>query len=652
MSICIKYFGGIVTYGARGLASFGSPVGLKLSRSEPTRLLFLMTKEFECPVCEQRFAISSKKKKVECPGCSRKFKVREKTKKSKDFKPAPIPLASSVPAPSALPLPKPTVSSVNSQVENAPTAVENSGLEPNKTSKSILAAAKRKRRKKEKIRGIAIIVGLALIIGTLAGILAIQLRKQTATAKSASAVEPSPDSPQAVGSAEVAKAQQSNIATTPEPTKSQKQLRHKELAPRKFDFHEAKQVSRCWNLIHPHLVKLTVHDGLGSHQAVGTIIDSRGWILTSYSTIKGASKIQVESGHKIIDQFYQPPRLSDTVRGIIATDPQQDIAVLSVNRRFIESFASVAVTEKDYIVKGEFMMQCAPPTPENAYGCYESKVAETSDQKMKLTSTEPFWVVCPDKQKALPGSPLVRIDGTLEAIHVFSENNKAHYAWVHLLKPMLDKAVDKPRPLSALQGSVAQDTGSKFGLAVDHPFRETSVQLNRLSDVCQQFDWICGDKDQYKQLQEFSVHFALAIKLVKENQKSNPELIEELQRQIKQIKDSISIAINKSDKASMGRMNKLAAPNLDQPNQFVPFFGRVEDLELTANNDILELVGIAPPVTVGLIPDGKRDPLSRDSIIMAFVQIPETPSFKSFKIRGLTIASPIVNLITRVDVSR
>ena len=306
------------------------------------------------------------------------------------------------------------------------------------------------------------------------------------------------------------------------------------------------------------------------------------------------------------------------------------------------------------------------PNTESAYGCYESRVAisgkadqllvpsKSFAQKMKLDSTDISWIVCPDKQKALPGSPLVRINGFLEGIHVFSENGNAHYVSVHLLKPMLAKAIDKPRPLSELRGPASADTGNKFGLSVDHPFRETSVQLNRLSDACQEFDWIAGDKAQYEQLQECSAHLVKAIKLIEKNQRSDPELIEELQLQTKQIKNLISIAINKFDRASMERMNELATTDLTRPqsNRVVPFFGRVADLEITAANSVLRLVGSKPPVTVGLISNNKRDPLFRGDVIMAFVQIPETPSFKSFKIRGLTIRSTIVDLITRVEVSR
>ena len=619
-----------------------------------------MTHQFECPVCEQQFEISNKSpdKKVKCPGCSHRFKPTKK-KTVRHSKPAPIPLASSAPLPTATPqLPRPTTRETDAGASRNPAEKETSQVRPNKASKAVFAASKRKRVRQQKLRGIATIIGLALIIGILSGFLIMRLRSDNKLALNEVARELDTENLPTADGHDPEQSAASRTSTFPESAKKPKQIRHGELKPREFVYHNAKQVDQCWNQIHPHLVKLTVHDGLGSHPAVGTIVDSRGWILTSYSTIKGASKIEVASGYKTIDQYYQDAKLTDTVRGIIVSDPEQDIAVLSVNRRFVESFAEVVITQKDFVVEGEFMLQCAPPNPESAHGCYESKVGisgkfdrlrepgKSLAEKMKLASTELSWIVCPDKQKAVPGSPLVRIDGSLEAIHVFSKDDKAHYVSVHLLKPMLADAVDRPQPLSSLQ-----DNG-RFAVDIDHPLKETSVLLNLSSDVCKQFDWIPKDQTQYQQLREFSGHFAKAIKLVKKNQDSNPELVKEIHPQIKQIEDSISLGI-KNNRTPVEAMNQFAAIELkqSQPLQVIPFFGSVADLDVSAGNDVLELEGTNPATIIGLNPS-QGDRFQRGEFCLAFIQIPEVPSSKSFEIRGKTTSCTIVDLVTRISVSR
>ena len=619
-----------------------------------------MSHQFECPVCEQRFAISKKSadKKVVCPGCSYKFELPAAKTKPKHSQPSP--LAASAPLPKAIPLAKTIVPEVDHKAEDL------TQVRPNKASRTVYAAAKKKRKKQERIRGIAIIIGLALVVGILSGLLVMRLLTQNkkATADNVTAVEPTAENSSIAGSdsnEEIESAAPSVASKKKADSKPAKpQLRHEDLTPQKFFFHDSDKVGQCWDLVHPHLVKLTVHDGTGSHKAIGTIVDSRGWILTSYSAIKGASRIDVTSGYKTIDQSYQPPKLADTVRGIIASDPQQDIAILSINRRFIESFANIVVTEKNFVVEGEFMLQCAPPTEDNVYGSYESKIAISGEfddlssssqslaEKRNLTSPTLRWLVCEDKQKAVPGSPLVRINGTLEAIHVFSVDNKAHYVPVHRLKNLLAGADEKPQPLSVLPDSTAGDSQTT-GVAVDHPARETNIMLNRSVELCKNFNWIATSKTEYEQLREFSGNFATTIKYIQDNQKSDPELTEELQAQVKQIMESISAAVNKHNLATLGSVNQFAANDLKQPkpNQVIPLFGRVAQLEVSVGNDVLQLAGT--PTFVALNPDEKRDPFFRGDFCMAFIQIPETPSRKGFKIGGLTVQSTLVDLITRID---
>lgn len=633
-----------------------------------------MKYQLECPVCEQRFKVGSDPsgKKTQCPGCSRKFRVS--AGRAADTPPpaqpvAPPPLAKPLPAP--LPLAKPIPSI---EIADQPEPVEDTtGIETLKSSAVTIAKAKQKRRKQKMIRGLATIVGLSIIVAILFGFLVIRLQKQ-AKQDNTNAEAPSKNSDQdrtASAPGLLERATKTDLAPvapkqdkkkTPKP---EKKIRHQDLAPQKFVFNDSKQMRECWDQVQPHLVTLTVHDALGKHQAIGTIVDSRGWILTSYSAVKGASKIEVASGHKTIDQYYLPKNLTDSVQGVVVTDPAQDLAVLSVNRRFIVSFANIAITEKNFVVEGEYMLQCGSPTPKNVYASYESKIliagkfddlSKTSKavaSSKQLTSAKLPWLVCKDFQKALPGAPLVRVDGTLEAIHVFSNDDQAHYVPVHFLKPLLASANGEPQPLNVLRGT--SDTGtdsSKIAVGVDHPARQSSVQLNRLANLCEQFDWIATDKSQYDQLQTFSQHFVTALKYIKENQESEPELAGELQVQLDQIKTSIAAGLNKPDPASVETMNNFAAADLNKPNKTVPFYGRVIELEITTGNDVLSLLKSKPRRNVSLNRDESRERFNRGDVCMAFVEIPAEKVRKAYKIGEDKVTAVVVDLITRVIVSK
>jgi len=174
-----------------------------------------MTRQLECPVCEQRFTIPSNfsEKKVQCPGCSRKFKLRSNKKKppkpetpkpERALPAAPIPAAPipAAPIPLAKPItpkedPAPTTPSPTPTQENEPLISKQM-----KTSRAISKAAKKNRKKQKMIRGIAGILALAIVVGILSGLLVLRLREanQPTTAADSqpqgppSSVEPSLDS--------------------------------------------------------------------------------------------------------------------------------------------------------------------------------------------------------------------------------------------------------------------------------------------------------------------------------------------------------------------------------------------------------------------------------------------------------------------------
>ncbi len=130
----------------------------------------------------------------------------------------------------------------------------------------------------------------------------------------------------------------------------------------------------CWMRVRPFIVKLTAQTPLGPKSLTGTIIDSRGWVATSYRAIQGAGEIEVSQSPKTSDDLNSSSLLTDKVRGIIATDFEHDLAILSVNRRFVVSFSDLPMIEQDHLVISEYLVQCVAPTGQYPWSATECRI--------------------------------------------------------------------------------------------------------------------------------------------------------------------------------------------------------------------------------------------------------------------------------------
>jgi len=296
-----------------------------------------------------------------------------------------------------------------------------------------------------------------------------------------------------------------------------------------FSFHSASAVKNCWEKSRPHLVLLKIEDPRGTTYAAGTLVDSRGYVLTSYNAIKDAWEIEVTGARKPLDENQGVVPLKDLARGIVATDAQHDLALLSVNRRFIVSFGSVDVIPNDKIVPGEFLLLCGPPTPVNYYGKAESKVdfRGTVDQldpqtrqiveSMQLTQSKLPWFRLSNASIALPGTPAFRIDGTLAAMCIFKDGKSAYAVPANLVKAliagasnevqMLKPIVRRPDSVNTTGGEPPNATGGATEVTTyltDKRITDRIGELEQSAARCRQFNWLPTDMLQYTALQQFT----------------------------------------------------------------------------------------------------------------------------------------------------
>ena len=79
-------------------------------------------------------------------------------------------------------------------------------------------------------------------------------------------------------------------------------------------------------------------------------------MVTSYRAVQNASNIHVKQTRPELD--HEGELLTDLARGVIAADPNTDLAILEINRRFVVDFSNIEMAEDDYVVAAKRLLQC------------------------------------------------------------------------------------------------------------------------------------------------------------------------------------------------------------------------------------------------------------------------------------------------------
>ena len=594
----------------------------------------------ECPVCEQRFSTphGPPEQQVACPSCSRKFKLAsavtvprpiENTATAGNYKPRlQVPPAFETPSAESNEIERP----------DDPTV---SGVQPVKM-RPILALQRKRRNRRRLISTLVSSAILATIIGVLAGLLVRQLKQNAVASNGTSGTvlaDPGDETPPDVGESEPNQTFDDQTgAEAPEPTvvNREKPIPPEDIPPQTFAYLDPRDSKARWNAVQPHLVSLKVFDGLGTHEAVGTIVDSRGWLLTSFHAVKGASKIEVKASVNSIDDYWEAEPLTDLVRGYIAEQKEDDLVLLSINRRFIVAFSPVQPATKNNIVEGQHLLQCAPPSRSNLYGGTETRITKRGNfesldpagqlpaRRMELNGGDLVWLVATGETPPLPGTPLFKIDGDLAAINVFNVKKQYYFLPVDHVKGMIAHADGKVKPLRELGTSVGD--GIPVAVSTSSDLYQPSVQLNRLAESCMVFNWIPQTRQDYEIFREFAEAYSIIEKYARE--KAGTTVTEEkkilaqkaqLEKLIRQRVASFSL----EDELQLTQMNKdFARRDLRETNRYVPFYGQVHSVDIVNAQLILKLVGTESYVKAPFVPSD--DPMRMQTKWLFFGQTPDT----------------------------
>jgi len=575
-----------------------------------------MELHIECPICEQRFTIPEIPlgHPIDCPACKRKFdhtfdvelEPEEFGSQTKSDDESQTAYSNHLAVPEAVdsfPVARP----VEKQSDYADTI-------------SAFHQLERKRRKRNRLLGTIFSSAiLASIIGVMIGMLVKQIKKnglfdgQTELAETELA-ESEFDKPASNDfglSEHIAKnAIESNRLPSDEflPADS-KDLENDEPEPwvvpdtipvQKFDYWNRDQVRDCWNSVHPHLVSLTVYDGFGSHEAVGTIIDSRGWILTSFNTLKGASKIEVRSSVGSVKQLVDADLLTDDVRGYVAVDAERDLAILSVNRRFVIAFSFLELARRNNVVEQQYLAQCSPPGEHDLFGLTETQImtrgtSETFSKKSKLQiarrkipGNELIWLTAKGSSKplpaaVLPGTPLFNTQNQMTAINSFylPDEKVGYFVPVDNVNSLIDESDGTVKPLSELGTG---RLGNVVAVATTNPFHEKISQLNKFALACSEFNWIPSNREEYQDFQSFAEGY---MEIERESRRLEGSTIPEelkiinLQHELESTLRDRFANLEFAEEKRLGEMNQqFARIEVQRFSKYVPFYGKVLEPEI------------------------------------------------------------------------
>lgn len=603
-----------------------------------------MQLHIECPICEQHITTPElpPNKKVICPSCSRKFRFSDASKvalpspdqqkKTSQSDRLSVPDATG----------KPSSQPISTAGQEPPGKTQTPDSQTTRsTGKYKLAHKLKKRRKQRFISTLITTAVLMIAIGVLTGLLIKQMR-QSKVAKNGNSQLPAQETtPPTTPSSEP-----ETKNTTPEPKSPPKTLKEQipsNIPAQKFIQLDPKSAQNCWETVQPNLLSLKVFDGKGTHDAVGTIIDSRGWVLTNYSAVKGASKIEVTSSLKTIQYLGETELLNDVVRGYVAVNKEEDLIILSVNRRFVVAFTTIEPITRNNVVKSEFLLQCAPPSLQNLYGGVETRiqsrgtlnsldaVAQATAQRMKLKNTDLVWFFAQTPTLGLPGTPLFKIDGKLAALLSFRINENNFFVPVNSVHE-LKASAGEIKPLKEL--SPPSETSDFISISENNPMRESVVKLNQLTAACKQFDWIPKTETEFKTLQSLITQY---IEIKKQATKDpSTETDKQVMRQLAQLETSLNqraLLFSSDDQSALKQMNRSFAESaLQKPNQTLPIYGEFIQIQIASNQILVRLLGTSTYVRAPYVQTD--EPMRPESKWLFFVKTAEAPKSINLKLSG------------------
>lgn len=653
-----------------------------------------MSRIIECPICEQQFVLDVRadpNAPIDCRSCGRSFAlaVADRIPKAGG---EPEQLTARPIIPRGGPLPSADFRRGGDLPDPAAAENQNSSPPELRDTSAIKASLLAKQRR----RTVKLLI-LALIVLALGGGLAyglgLQLAKSTADSSSGTTdekgtdpqagkrrgenaveIQPTLDGEPAIGDGsgslegqreteqrETNQRETTDLAVTGagSTNRAETKVAQRENIPDTFPPHRPfflakKSIADCRRTVSPYLVELRVFAGEQPHRATATIVDSRGWVLTSYSAVAGATKIEVTTPIQSLPELRkrrQRPvddRLTDLVRGVVLADPQNDWIVLSINRRFVVSIADLAIADRDRLVDGKPLVKCAPVTVENPHAASEVRIEGRiaredlpnqwrQQARRQKISQSAQWLSVSSQYVTPPGTPIFLPDGTLVAIQVFdslpgAEGEPANrtqptnrYPCLAIpianVKSQLASVRDEIQPLSSLGGQQPQVAPEPT--QAPNRLQESLTAARQIHQQCEAFDWITKDPEEYALLQQFGRAYATLSKsaAAADLEQGKPVADQLVDWRLKLSERFSSLGLLET-KQLRDLNSRLAAPLLDQSSELVVCLAVVNRADFNGTIT-MSLVGQRASVTMPY--DPTKQVMRPGEEWLLFLQTPNVP---------------------------
>ena len=405
-----------------------------------------------------------------------------------------------------------------------------------------------------------------------------------------------------------------------------------DLPKRKFEYFQKSELQKIWKRVRPRLISLNVRTDLGIMPSVGTIVDSRGWALTSNQLVSKWPDVSATASARNIDGYWADvdarketddktndssagqTLLNDVSKGIASAQPKRDQALLSLNTRFVVALDKFEFAARKRIVAGIYLAQVAPPSPTNPYGFEEVKVLERQDfddlesealEKAKaLGIDDPLttWIVTTKKANPVVGTPIFTRTNQMAGTYAFSTERHAYFVSSDRTPNLIAQAAQFPTE----PGKLRQVDQARELLSPSHEMSRPSELLNKSGVACEAFGWIPADEDQYKQLQKFSRRFSTIVQFVRANRddESDSVSLSILSDQIKRWQRSLSQSISDSYTLApekIFQLNAIAADKLaarrpkTNGDTYIPFVAELysSGIDERTNQDMILMTVVA-----------------------------------------------------------
>ncbi len=342
-----------------------------------------------------------------------------------------------------------------------------------------------------------------------------------------------------------------------EAAKPEPQLPRVFAEPEFFNRYDWDQV---WQRINGYLVRLEITTPTGNREATGMIVDSRGWVVTSLSAIKNATTVKVTGAAKRLQDEPLWLELSDLARGIVASDPQFDVAIIAINRSQVINLADPKLESVDNVVSSQRLLVARTPPPGQAAWITESRVGRRASyaeldeaqqriiQKNDLSASDPFrWIVCNMASESaiteqISGSPILDLDGRVLAFTTgYSLDGKMFAVPANVVLKLLESIGTSPQ-LQPFPGNRMAGRGGEpvFAEPVDE-FAQATANVEKGIQACRATDWSADNAEEFTAFQNLSKGLFDLQELVNSATNADQQLQrnETLQSILTQISDSL-----------------------------------------------------------------------------------------------------------------